>query len=338
MAKFARQAWYMIGWAHELGDGVLARTLLDVPVVLFRDGHGVPHAIHDRCPHRFAPLSTGVRKGDRIKCRYHGLTFDGSGACVENPLGGAVPGVCRVGAYPVAEQDRILWIWMGDPERADPARIARFPWIDDPALRCVFGYTQVNAHYELLTDNLMDLTHARFLHPGFGGDLYSPRNSVEIDGDSVVSKYIVENIDNPEFPENAWSAHGRKVDLWDDIRWHAPATLSLSSGVVLTGRPRNEGCEIPSAHVITPETADRSHYFWGSALPKDSPLSNGDFTQVLSQAFDTEDKPMIEDVHRRMAGEDFWDLKPLLLKTDNAAVRVRRILHALIEQEAAGHA
>lgn len=216
-------------------------------------------------------------------------------------------GVCRVGAYPVAEQDRILWIWMGDPERADPSRIARFPWIDDPALRCAFGYTQVNAHYELLTDNLMDLTHARFLHPGSGGDLYSPRNSVEIDGDSVVSKYIVENIDNPEFPENAWSAHGRKVDLWDDIRWHAPATLSLSSGVVLTGRPRNEGCEIPLAHAITRETADRSHYFWGSALPKDSPLSNGDFTQVLSQAFDTEDKPMIEYVHRRMAGEDFWD-------------------------------
>lgn len=336
MAKFLQQAWYMIGWSHELGDDVLARTLLDTPVALFRDDNGVAHAIHDRCPHRFAPLSTGVKKGDRIMCRYHGLTFDGSGACVENPLGGPIPRVCRVAAYPVTEQDNILWIWMGDPDDADPARIVRFPWVNDPAMRSVFGYTQVKAQYELLTDNLMDLTHAKFLHPGFGGDLYSPRNRVEATSDTVLSQYIVEDIDNPEFPENAWSAHGQKVDLWDDIRWHAPATLSLSSGVVLTGRPREEGCEIPSAHVITPETNDRSHYFWGSALPNESPLSNDGFVEVLSQAFDTEDKPMIEDAHRRMGGEDFWDLKPLLLKTDNAAVRVRRILRDMIEKETQG--
>lgn len=334
MTQFLKNAWSMIGWAGELGETVLARTVIDTPVVVFRDNEGMPRAILDRCPHRFAPLSKGVKKGDRLMCHYHGLTFDGSGACVDNPLGGPIPAACRVPSYAVVEQDGIVWIWMGDPDAADPSTITRFHWFNDAAMRSVRGYTQVLAHYELLTDNLMDLTHAKFLHPGFGGDLYSPTNTVEAGTDTVLSKYLVTNIDNPEFPENAWSANGRKVDLWDDIRWHAPATLSLSSGVVLTGRPREEGCEIPSAHIITPETAERSHYFWGSALPCESPLSDDAFIGVLSQAFDAEDKPMIENAQRRMGGTDFWELKPVLLATDAAAVRVRRILREMIRAQA----
>lgn len=333
MTNFLKQTWYMIGWAGELDEGVLARTVADTPVVAFRDKAGIIHAIHDRCPHRFAPLSKGIRKGDAIMCHYHGLTFDGTGACIDNPLGGPVPAACRVPSYPAVEQDGMLWVWLGDPALADPARIVRFPWLNDDGLRSIQGYTQVDANYELLTDNLMDLTHAKFLHPGFGGDAYSPRNTMEAGRDTVLSKYIVVNIDNPEFPENAWSAHGQKVDLWDDIRWHAPATLSLSSGVVLTGRPREEGCEIPAAHVITPETAGRSHYFWGSALPKDSPLSNDGFREVLSQAFDAEDKPMIEAAQQRMGEADFWELGPVLLTTDAPAVRVRRILREMIGNE-----
>ena len=50
----------MAAWAHELAPGVLlARTLLDEPLVLYRDANGAPHALADRCPHRFAPLSMG---------------------------------------------------------------------------------------------------------------------------------------------------------------------------------------------------------------------------------------------------------------------------------------
>lgn len=333
MTLFLKNGWYMIGWANELADNLLARTIIDMPVVVFRDSSGTARAIQDRCPHRFAPLSSGVRKGDAIMCHYHGLTFDGTGACVDNPLGGPIPAACRVSAYPIVEQDSMLWVWLGDPALAGTTKIVRFPWLTDDGMRSVHGYTQVNAHYELLTDNLMDLTHAKFLHPGFGGDAYSPRNSMEADTDTVLSKYIVENIDNPEFPENAWSAHGQKVDIWDDIRWNAPATLHLNSGVVLTGRPREEGCDIPSAHVITPATADKCHYFWGSALPKESPLSDEGFIEVLSQAFDTEDKPMIESAQLRMNGADFWELGPVLLATDAPAVRVRRILREMIANE-----
>lgn len=335
MAQFLRNTWYMVGWSTELDQAPIARTVAEIPVVVYRTQSGRAVALLDRCPHRFAPLSLGEVRGEQLRCKYHGLTFNAAGVCVENPLGGPIPAACKVASYPLVEQDTMLWVWLGDPTLADPAKITRFPWFQDPGMRVVRGYTPSTAHYELLTDNLMDLTHAKFLHPLFGGELYSPVNTMQVDGDTVLSKYLVSSVDNPEFPEVAWSAQGRKVDLWDDIRWHAPATLSLESGVTLAGQPRAEGCAIPSAHVITPADGAHSHYFWGSGIYKDSPMSDQAFVEVLSQAFDAEDKPMIEATFDRMRGRDFWSLNPVLLATDAPSVRVRRMLGEMLRQERA---
>lgn len=334
MAPFLRNAWYVAGWGEEVADELLVRKILGISLVFFRTSDGRVAALEDRCPHRYAPLSLGIRKPDSLQCHYHGLTFDAQGACVDNPLGGRIPAACKVSSFPVVEQDTILWIWMGDAARADTTLIPRFEFFNDPGMRNVRGYTWAKAHYELMTDNLMDLTHARFLHPCFGGDHYNPSNTMEVDGDQVISHYLVQDVENPEFPEVAWSSHGKNVDLWDDIRWIAPAILSLDSGVVLTGRPRSEGCSIPSAHLLTPETEGSTHYFWGSGVAVESPLDADGLRAVLSQAFDTEDKPMIEAAFERMEGQDFWALKPVLLPTDAPGIRVRRILAEKIKREA----
>jgi phenylpropionate dioxygenase-like ring-hydroxylating dioxygenase large terminal subunit len=55
-ATYLRNNWYQAAWASELGDGPLACTLLDEPIVFFRTGARIA-ALQDRCPHRFAPLS-----------------------------------------------------------------------------------------------------------------------------------------------------------------------------------------------------------------------------------------------------------------------------------------
>ena len=57
---YLRNAWTVAAWATELPAGeLLARTLLDEPLVFYRDASGTPRALADRCPHRFAPLSMG---------------------------------------------------------------------------------------------------------------------------------------------------------------------------------------------------------------------------------------------------------------------------------------
>ena len=90
--RYLRNAWYVAGWADELADSPQAKTFLDEPVALFRDGEGVAHAIAGRCPHRFAPLGHGQVVDGALQCPYHGLRFDGAGACVFNPHeNGVVP-------------------------------------------------------------------------------------------------------------------------------------------------------------------------------------------------------------------------------------------------------
>jgi vanillate O-demethylase monooxygenase subunit len=334
MTAFLKNVWYMAAWSHEVADSALARTIIGVPVIFFRGAGGKVAALHDQCPHRFAPLSAGRVEDGKIRCGYHGLVFDASGACVENPFSPVAPSAARVARYPVVEQDRIVWVWMGDPALAHATAIPRFEFLVDPAMRNVFGYTASAANYELHTDNLLDLTHARFLHPAFGGDAYNPEHTWKQEGDVVTSCYLVRDIPNPPLFELTFKAGGKNVDLWDDITWRAPACLCLESGFKITGTPRSEGLATPSAHIITPQTADRCHYFWASGNKRDNPMRDEELRSGLSQAFDQEDKPMIEAVQRRMGDADFWSLKPVLLKTDVAAVTVRRIIQRRLKEEA----
>jgi|GEM_PF-6092224 len=57
---FPLDQWYVAGFAWELQDAPLARTLLGRPVVLFRTPDGSVAALEDRCCHRELPLSCGT--------------------------------------------------------------------------------------------------------------------------------------------------------------------------------------------------------------------------------------------------------------------------------------
>jgi vanillate O-demethylase monooxygenase subunit len=342
--SYLRNAWYVAAWGSELEHGrLLARTLLEEPVVLFRDASGEPHALADRCPHRFVPLSMGtlVDDGRSVQCGYHGLRFDGAGDCVHNPHGdGRIPQAAKVRSHPVVERHSAVWIWMGDPQRADPASIPDFSF-NDPAHWAVgTGTMVVDAPYELEIDNILDLSHIEFMHPLFASDAVR-RAQVESkqEGDTVWSRrFMTDDTEVPDFLRQAFQVPHGPMDRWLDVRWTAPAHMALWAGGVASGRPPQEGVVNPSTHCFTPEQAGRSHYFYALSYP----LAMGSMAvdlarthvEALRVPFECEDKPVVEAVARRMAGEALFDLKPVLLPGDAAAVRARRILQALIDQEA----
>lgn len=332
--SFLHNAWYMFGWADELSEGgMLARTLLDIPVVVYRNlESGSLVGLHDRCPHRFAPLSRGKLEGSDIRCGYHGLKFDCEGACIENPFNrAAAPRAAKVRSLPVVEGSDIIWVWTGDPHEADPAQVPVIDYHDDSEMRYVKGVTTVSSDYRLLSDNLMDLTHATFIHPAFGGWEYMPsyRSEERADG-SIVSEYTVDDMIN--IYEGMIDAE--RIRIRDTIRWIAPSLHLLDSH----GGKRDEEewlVYIPSAHILTPSSANETHYFWSSGVAKDSPMEDDVLYAVLQAAFDNEDKPMVEAVESRMGGKDLFELDPILLPTDAGAVRMRRKLAALIAAERA---
>ena len=84
-------------------------------------------ALHDACPHRLLPLSMGIKEGDSVRCRYHGLLIGSDGRAVEMPIPSerVHKSVC-VKTYPVVERLRFVWLWIGDPAKADESLVPDF--------------------------------------------------------------------------------------------------------------------------------------------------------------------------------------------------------------------
>src|SRR5262249_10085233 len=147
-------------WSDELSDKPLARRICNQPIVLFRDRQGRAVALLDRCCHRAAPLSRGELVDEGIRCGYHGLVFDPSGTCISVPGQSRIGEGTRVPSYPLVEKNQFLWVWMGEPARADQNLIVDFPYHDDRAhWPNKHDCYRIAGNYMLMVDNLMDLTH-----------------------------------------------------------------------------------------------------------------------------------------------------------------------------------
>jgi phenylpropionate dioxygenase-like ring-hydroxylating dioxygenase large terminal subunit len=345
MERYLRHCWYMAGWADEVGDAGLTREILGKPVYLYRLTDGTPAAILDRCPHRFAPLSRGERDGDLLVCGYHGLAFGADGHCVRNPFGGRIPAGTDVPVWPVVERDGILWLWAGEKDKADPALIPDFSFIPNSStLTTVRGYTLMKANFEYGTDNLMDLSHIEFVHRGtFAGQgiIFRGDHKVRQDGDTLHSDWWMPDI-APPMVAHGLVADGKTVDHWLRMRWNAPASMRLDVGACPHGEAEETGFDIPQAHILTPANDHESHYFWSASRTHDLESEGADayMLTLFREAFDVEDKPMIEAAYANVkgnldAGGDFWAEKPVSLGIDQGGTRARRMLEAMIAKEAA---
>ena len=337
--QYLTNVWYVAATTLELGLKPFHRTILGTEIVLYRKSDGETAALRDRCAHRFAPLHLGEIKGDALQCPYHGLQFGPDGQCVHNPQGaGKITRGARVQSYPVAERHGFVWIWMGAVESAEYSLIPDLSqWEDKPDHIPVRGYIRPKANYELLTDNLMDLSHALYLHSGGIGSAAIERAKSEV---VVAGRSVTSNLWMPdELPSPYYSArfnnYQQPVDHWLDMTWRPAAILTLDSGITPTGRPREEGVRGLVAHLLTPETETTTHYFWihtRSDRRQDLDVS-AQIAKALRTAFEREDQPMIEAQQAMMGTSDLWSLRPIFLPADAAAVRVRRTLAELIKEE-----
>lgn len=143
--------------------------------------------------------------------------------------------------------------------------------------------------------------------------------------------------DLPPIFRMMWRGPQEKADLYTFMRWTAPSALLLDTGASSIGGDRTASLIYPTAHLLTPETENSTHYFWTqrrNALPDDAELTQ-QLHEGIERIFATEDEPMIVQVAANMDGQDFWDLHPVILNTDGGAIRVRRMLAKLIRDEAA---
>ena len=204
-------------------------------------------------------------------CKYHGLRFDCQGKCVWMPGQEGVRQEANVRAYPVAEKHRFVWIWIGDAALADEKQIPDMPWCSDPAWVFEGSTYHVKCNYELLVDNLMDLSHETYVHPSSIGqhEIVEAPIKVISDEKSVHVTRWMYDIDPPPF----WAANLRshdKCDRWQICHFTLPANVMIDVGVARagTGAPqgdRSQGVTGIVINLMTPETETSCWYHWGMA-------------------------------------------------------------------------
>ena len=224
---FPKQWWYPACRSAELGRRPLAITLMETPLVLFRngDGRGRPHALLDRCPHRNAPLSLGrVHPGGSIECGYHGWRFDGCGQCTGVP--GLVDGAAAaaparaVTAYDTVERDGFVWVWgapsnAGTPPTREPFALPEFE--GQGTGEAVFA-CDLDCTLHAALENSLDVPHTAFLHRGIfrGGstpvDITAIRRELP---DGLEVQFMGEPVGFGPIRRRNGSGGGPMFDHWD---------------------------------------------------------------------------------------------------------------------------
>jgi vanillate O-demethylase monooxygenase subunit len=336
---FVTNAWYVAAWSSEIGRQPLGRTLLNEPIVLFRDAAGRAAALEDRCCHRGMPLARGEPAPGGLRCSYHGLVFDGAGRCVEIPTQKTIPPTLQVRSFPVEERDALVWIWMGDPARADPSEIVAYPW--HASWPHKDKTERLACNYLLISDNLLDQTHAAFVHKSTlasNPDAYASAEMVTQPTDNGVkfTRWML-NCVPPDIYARAVTFEGR-VDRWQEFEYVAPSCILQFTGALDVGRgayergKRDGGFGLRIFYGITPETEHSSWFLWSAAngYRQNEPAATDALFREMEAAF-KEDEDVLDLQQARL--QQFPDRKLVNIASDGARLIARRAVARRLERE-----
>jgi len=341
---FPRHQWFIAAWSGEVTRAVLARVILNQPIIFFRTEAGSLTALSGLCPHRWAPLATGTISGDTIACPYHGAAFDSLGRCVSLPFQDHIPPALRLRTYPIIERGGIVWIWPGDADRVDPSLL---PQTDSLGLG-VPGWRHdtsrpilLKARAQLLLENLFDQSHVGFTHAATLGtrtaaaDPFRPSEIVDLPG------YFSIRHKPALLPSDA-----AMQAIFPDIGDHM--TIQLRSELFGVGLVNGVGTQTFATdaqgsarrlvgsmnflHGVTPSTDTTTHYF--TAMTRDFVVDDDVLSDVLSRRNALvvgEDVAMLESIEPQL--DAHADIRSEInYPTDAAAIRVRRRIEHLNEE------
>ncbi len=341
MSNFLRNAWYVAALSPSIGRTLQAVRMLGEAIVLYRTQDGAAVALEDACPHRKLPLSMGRIKGDAVECGYHGLTFDCSGKCIDAATQARIPPFARVRSYPTCDRYGLLWVWMGDADRADTGKILSIPTYGDPGWHVTGGDNmRCTSNYLWLVDNLLDPSHVAWVHRGSfagAGTDATPLDVRTLDSGVISSRWILNqppppfyaplvkftgNADRLQHYEMQYPAVGVNMGIY---------TPAGSGGPAMVDGP--DTYRMISYHFITPVDEDHTHYFW--LQHRNTDPHDATITQRVAAGAKTafeEDRLILEAVHQGMKNSSTQTTGLLL---DAAASRFRKGLAERIAAEQA---
>jgi len=348
--KFVENIWYAAAWEWEVADAdsKLARTICEVPLVFYKTERGKYVALDNRCCHRSAPLSLGRIEGECLRCMYHGMLFNAEGKVVQIPGQEHIADTMRVRSYPLEERGGMLWIWMGDPEQADPALIHDFAPLSEPDKWRGFdkqSYLHYDANWLLIVDNLSDFSHVAFVHTTTlgGSEEYAYETKIEnlekLDNGYRTERWHRASLPPPFHRKVIPAAeHEQKLDRCNRMGMYLPGIFLMETvfkPVDTDGKATKDGRpvrEYRNCQFMTPETYNTTHFFW-NYLHGDS-LDNGEISPSLKDSLIEgfiEDKIFIEEQQKLL--QDNPDFVPRSFNADEALTYFRLRWNAKLKEE-----
>ncbi len=332
---FLMDQWYVCARKAELTRAPLARRICGVPLVFFRREDGSAVALDERCPHRKYPLSKGQLIGDDIECPYHGIRFGADGGCTLIPAQAEIPRGFGTRAFPLVEKSALVFVWMGDPALADAALVPDFFENDSPDWKPMSDYLRIEANWQLVVDNLLDLTHLTFVHKTTLASSGIQENPliVAVEGDSVRARREMHNVEPAPIFRTMREFKGN-IDRFQNITFCLPSHVHIK----VEATPAGVNDDPDRAHHVvlnhlTPETERSTHYFW--SITRRIRIDDDEISERLHRlnkmAFDED-----VDVLRRQQEMVDMDASPLVnLAADKAVNEARRIIRRKFADEAA---
>ncbi|UUZ70680.1 oxygenase [Polaromonas sp. P1(28)-8] len=160
------------------------------------------------------------------------------------------------GFYPVVERYGYVWAWYGNPDHADARSIPHIPFL--PLDGSLPGYTQRTVRFDatsaLSVENLIDLTHADFLHANTIGDGLSASDVVEVEWTSETVTRTRTVTQKSVAPIMRWVGGVRAK--YQDFR--AVLHIHLRSNVCISYPRFRPGYDVPNLQPFLPVGKHRS--------------------------------------------------------------------------------
>jgi len=231
---------------------------------------------------------------------------------------------------------------MGDTASADPALIPEALGHDHPDWFMQAGQLAYEANYELINDNLLDLTHLSYVHEKTLG-----RNSMSwgesrprvtpIERGLRIARWVVNN----PAPAYLGLPPETRTDMWASYDYMVPgvfllATQSHPPGTAAACKMEARSAEpmwrVLTSQAVTPISERQTIYYYSGCLSRSYATEDHSKQQiaVFERAF-AEDKAMIEAQQRVV--DRTPERRMMILATDGALNQFRRLMAGLIEAE-----
>jgi choline monooxygenase len=191
--------WQLVGRAAQVAEpgSFLTAEIAGEPILIVRDEKSVLRAFFNVCRHRAAPLlNEPCGRATKLRCRYHGWTYDLAGKLKGTPEFDGVQEFPKedngLVEMAVATWGPLIWVHLDKPAQPLEEFLAPLPaWIQGRGLdKLKFSGAHeyvLNCNWKVYVDNYLDGGyHVNTVHPGLAGVLDYTQYKTMVHGNTSV--------------------------------------------------------------------------------------------------------------------------------------------------------